>query len=65
MKECFKTKCDTLRKWVENRSYFAAFSEGWATYIEKDVADLDMKMYDDDVIQKYGMLKHQVFRVIL
>lgn len=59
MKEHVKTKCDQYRKWVSKKNYFAAFSEGWATYIEKDVADTDMKLYKNDM-QRYGMLKHQV-----
>jgi uncharacterized protein (DUF885 family) len=59
VKEHYETDCDELRTWVSNVNYFAAFSEGWATYIEKDVADLDMNVYDDDM-QRYGMLKHQV-----
>ena len=63
MKEHFQTKCDELRKWVSRNNYFAAFSEGWATYIEKDVADLDMKLYESDM-ERYGMLKHQVLIVI-
>ena len=59
MKEHFPEKCDDTRKWVTHMNYFAAFSEGWATYIEKDVADVDMKLYETDM-QRYGMFKHQV-----
>ena len=59
MQEHFSENCDKLRQWITTRNYFAAFSEGWATYIEKDVADVDMKLYKTDM-QRYGMLKHQV-----
>jgi uncharacterized protein (DUF885 family) len=64
VKEHFPTKCDKLRQWVLGKNYFAAFSEGWATYIEKDVVDLDMKFYCENDIQRYGMLKHQVLTAI-
>ena len=63
VKEHFETECDHLRTWVSQRNYFAAFSEGWATYIEKDVADLDMNVYTDDM-QRYGMLKHQILAAL-
>ena len=63
VKEHFSNDCDELRNWVKEIDYFAAFSEGWATYIEKDVADLDMKLYENDM-SRYGMLKHQVLYTI-
>ena len=60
IREHFEFKCESMGEWVSKMNYFAAFSEGWATYVEKHVADVDMVLYKDDLIKKYGMLKHQV-----
>lgn len=59
VKENMPIKCDKLRRWASRNTYFAAFSEGWATYVENSVVDRDMKMYMNDM-ERYGMIKHQV-----
>lgn len=62
VREHFEFKCVKMGNWVSSKNYFAAFSEGWATYVEKHVADVDMKLYENDIMGKYGMLKHQVWQ---
>ena len=60
VRENFDFKCEKIGNWFSSNNYLAAFSEGWATYVEKQVAVNDMKLYENDIMGKYGMLKHQV-----
>lgn len=39
---------------------FAAFTEGWALYSENPIMSDDTDLYNDNPIQKFGMLKWQV-----
>lgn len=64
VREHFQFKCEEIANWVSQVNYYGAFSEGWATYVEKHVADKDMELYKDDIMSKYGMLKHQILATL-
>lgn len=46
--------------WIASSTIYLAFSEGWALYVENPLIPEYTKMYENDLISKYGMLKWQV-----
>ena len=51
--------------WLEAKTHYTAFIEGWALYAENPLTSDDTDVYDNEPMQKYGMLKGQVSRVYM
>lgn len=49
---------------MDTVGYYTFFSEGWALYAENPLLALGTDVYQDNPLQKYGMLKWQIWRAI-
>lgn len=58
--ENFRDKCGGPEGWLDDKTYYTAFTEGWALYAESPLIAESTSIYDDNPIQKYGMFKWQV-----
>ena len=45
-------------------TYYPLFSEGWALYAENPLLGLETDVYKNNPLQKYGMLKWQIWQAI-
>ena len=45
--------------WLDSKTYYTAFQEGWALYAENPLISDDTDVYDNEPMKKYGMLKWQ------
>lgn len=54
---------DTI-SWLNGLSYYTAFTEGWALYAENPLITEETDTYDNLPLQKYGMLKWQIWRAL-
>ena len=61
MIENFQQVCGGSQQFLHDFSYYTAFSEGWALYAEYP---LMAKHYENDIMQKYGMLNWQMWRAV-
>lgn len=57
--EHFADNCADGISWLHSITYHTAFSEGWALYAESPLVS-ETDIYDNNLMQKYGMLKWQV-----
>ncbi|KAK3744963.1 hypothetical protein QZH41_008490, partial [Actinostola sp. cb2023] len=62
--EHFQDTCGGVPKWLDGLTFYTAFVEGWALYSENPVMSDDTDTYKDNLLQKYGMLKWQVWRAV-
>ena len=46
--------------WLDSKTYYTAFLEGWGLYAENPLISDDTDVYDGEPMKKYGMLKWQV-----
>ncbi|EDO47486.1 predicted protein [Nematostella vectensis] len=60
LKEHFRDACGGIMRWLDKQMSFIAFQEGWALYAENPILSHDTNLYEDNVLQRYGMLKWQV-----
>ena len=58
--EHFRDKCGGVIKWLDKGTSYIAFQEGWALYAENPVLSDDVKLYEENILQRYGMYKWQV-----
>ncbi len=58
--EHFRDSCGGVIKWLDDSTYYTAFSEGWALYAENPLIARETNVYDNEPFQKFGMLKWQV-----
>ena len=58
--EHFQDSCGGVISWLDSITYYTAFSEGWALYAENPLIAQDTDTYENEPLQKYGMLKWQV-----
>ena len=58
--EHFKDKCGGFPKWLDDQTYYTAFTEGWALYAENPLIAQQTDTYKENLMQKFGMLKWQV-----
>ena len=58
--EHFADKCGGVPAWLDESTYYTAFTEGWGLYSENPVLSDDTDTYKDNLLQKYGMAKWQV-----
>ncbi|KXJ22654.1 hypothetical protein AC249_AIPGENE26565 [Exaiptasia diaphana] len=56
-------RCDVI-SWLNGVSYYTAFTEGWALYAERVLISQETNIYDNLPLQKYGMLKWQIWRAL-
>ena len=52
--------CEGLIGWLDSKTYYTAFLEGWGLYAENPLISDDTDVYDGEPMKKYGMLKWQV-----
>jgi hypothetical protein len=45
---------------LNSRNYYTAYDVGWALYAESPLIAEDTNTYDNEPMQKYGMLQMQV-----
>ena len=59
--ENFESSCpqDDIR-WLDDRTTYTAFSEGWGLYAEYPLVAEFTDVYENDPLSRYGMLKGQV-----
>ena len=60
LSEHFRDRCGGPEAWIDGKTFYTAFTEGWALYAENPLIAQNTKVYDDNPIQKFGMLKWQV-----
>ena len=58
--EHFRDSCGGVIGWLDSVTYYTAFSEGWALYAENPLIAKDTDTYENEPMQKFGMLKWQV-----
>ena len=58
--EHFRDKCGGPEGWLDDKTYYTAFTEGWALYAENPLIAQGTDIYKDNLMQKFGMLKWQV-----
>lgn len=58
--EHFADQCGGIPGWLDNNTYYTAFTEGWGLYSENPILSDDTDTYKDNLLQKYGMVKWQV-----
>ena len=46
--------------WLDSKTYYTAFLEGWGLYAENPLISDDTDVYVGRPMKKYGMLKWQV-----
>lgn len=63
-KELFSDTCGGVIGWLNDASYYTAFTEGWALYAENPLIAEETDVYDNDPLQLYGMLKWQIWRAL-
>merc|ERR1719150_2263530 len=61
--ENFGDSCGGVPTWLDSITYYTAFTEGWALYSESLMAE-DTDIYAEDLFQKYGFLKWQMWRAL-
>ena len=59
-REHFRDTCGGVIGWLDSKTYYTAFLEGWALYAENPLVAKDTDVYDGQPMKKYGMLKWQV-----
>lgn len=64
LEEHFRDSCGGVIKWLDQETYYTAFTEGWGLYAENPLIGEDTDTYKDEPWQKYGMLKWQVWRAL-
>lgn len=64
LEEHFRDRCGGVIKWLDQETYYTAFTEGWGLYAENPLIGEDTDVYKDEPLQKYGMLKWQVWRAL-
>ncbi|XP_020631909.1 uncharacterized protein LOC110068834 [Orbicella faveolata] len=62
--EHFHDDCSDALTWLDKETYYTAFTEGWALYAENPLIALDTDTYKEEPMQKFGMLKWQLWRAI-
>jgi hypothetical protein len=50
--------------WLDSIGLYPLFSEGWALYAENPLIALESDAYENNPLQKYGMLKWQIWRAL-
>lgn len=59
--EHFRDSCGGSIGWLDSETYYTAFTEGWALYAENPLIAEDTDTYKNEAMQKFGMLKWQVW----
>lgn len=59
-REHFKDTCGGVIAWLDSKTYYTAFLEGWGLYAENPLISDDTDVYIGRPMKKYGMLKWQV-----
>lgn len=49
--------------WLDSKTYYTAFQEGWALYAENPLISDDTDVYDNKPMKQYGMLKWQASEI--
>jgi len=62
--EHFADKCGGVPAWLDQITYYTAFTEGWGLYSENPILSDDTDTYKDNLLQKYGMVKWQTWRAV-
>ncbi|XP_078384992.1 uncharacterized protein LOC144667449 [Oculina patagonica] len=67
--EYFEDECTDAIHWMSVPNLFAAFTEGWATYVEYKLLPEDTKLYSNTLdkgllLQKYGMIYYQLLAAV-
>ncbi|XP_031560462.1 uncharacterized protein LOC116296565 [Actinia tenebrosa] len=62
--ELFSDDRGDIISWLNGLSYYTAFTEGWALYAENPLITEETDTYDNLPLQKYGMLKWQIWRAL-
>jgi len=63
-REHFRDTCGGLIGWLDSKTYYTAFLEGWGLYAENPLISDDTDVYDGEPMKKYGMLKWQIWRAV-
>ncbi|XP_048584057.1 uncharacterized protein LOC5511190 [Nematostella vectensis] len=62
--EHFQDTCGGSIGWLNSETYYTAFTEGWGLYAENPLIAEDTDTYKDNPMQRFGMLKWQLWRAI-
>ncbi|XP_015757731.1 PREDICTED: uncharacterized protein LOC107337124 [Acropora digitifera] len=62
--EHFRDKCGGVPRWLDKETSYIAFQEGWALYAESPLLSYDSDLYENNFLQRFGMLKWQVWRAV-
>lgn len=58
--EHFSDSCGGVIGWLDSITRYTAFTEGWGLYAENPLIAQDTDVYENEPMQKFGMLKGQV-----
>ncbi|KAL9986423.1 hypothetical protein ACROYT_G000570 [Oculina patagonica] len=62
--EHFSDSCGGVIGWLDSVNRYTAFAEGWGLYAENPLIAQDTDVYENQPMQKFGMLKGQVWRAL-
>ncbi|XP_015767204.1 PREDICTED: uncharacterized protein LOC107345966 isoform X4 [Acropora digitifera] len=62
--EHFGDNCGGVIEWINLNPKYGAFTEGWALYAENPLIAQYTDAYNNEPMQKFGMLKWQVWRAV-
>ena len=62
--EYFKDAYGGVPKWIDDQTYYTFFTEGWGLYSENPVIAQDTNTYKEEPMQRFGMLKWQIWRAL-
>lgn len=62
--EHFHDGCHDALTWLDEETHYTAFTEGWALYSENPLIAQDTDTYKNEPMQRFGMLKWQIWRAI-
>ncbi|KAK3707597.1 hypothetical protein QZH41_006132 [Actinostola sp. cb2023] len=62
--ERFRDTCGGVITWLDGLQLYMAFVEGWALYAEYPLVAKETDVYDNRHLEKYGLMKWQVWRAL-
>lgn len=62
--EHFRDSCHDVLNWLDQETFYPAFTEGWALYSESPLIAEDTDTYKNEPMQRFGMLKWQILRAV-
>ncbi|XP_028402716.1 uncharacterized protein LOC114525533 [Dendronephthya gigantea] len=62
--EYFNDPCEDVLKWLDKKSRYSYFTEGWALYAETPLVSENTDTYHGHPLEEYGMLQWEIWRTL-